>query len=239
MYLVYIDEIKVNPKSEPYYWLCALAFPEWSIQEVELKLASISKSYFGSQLLSKRTEFHSTEIIQGKGSYKGHDISKRVDLFKSLIDVINECPDLERIKIRIDPSKMITSKYVDKAFMFLVEKVDSIMSSKKSLAMLIADHDKDMVASNVSSLSEYKSFGTDYHFGREINNIIDTIHHTHSHHSRLVQLADIYTCCMNMLSKKPNKYPKNALVEYIKTKDKVAYPSKYKYWPTNQSWHKP
>lgn len=239
MHLVYIDEVKVNPDDEPYYWLCALAFPESSIQEAETKLAAISKDYFGSPVINKDTEFHAKEIIHGKGPFKGHKMDRRVALFKSLIDVIDECPDLCRIEVRIDPSKMVANEYVDKAFMFLVEKVDALMAVKKSLAMLIADHEKDMVASNVASLSVYRAYGTDYQFGRDIKNIIDTIHHTHSHHSRLIQLSDIYAYCMAMCAKDQDKYPRNKLVEYIRGKDNIPYPTKYKYWPTDQSWYKP
>ena len=237
MHLVYIDEVKVNPNVEPYYWLCALAFPESSIQDTEIRLAEISENYFGSPLISKDTEFHAYQIIHGKGSFKRHDMAKRVDLFKSLVDVIDECPDLCRVEVRIDPSKMVVDEYVDKAFMFLVEKVDALMSVKKSIAMLIADHEKDMVASNVASLSSYRAYGTEYQFGREIKNIIDTIHHTHSHHSRLIQLTDIYNYSMAMCAKKQNKYPRNELVEYIKEKQNVLFPTKYKYWPTDQSWY--
>ena len=41
--------------------------------------------------------------------------------------------------------------------------------------------------------SAFKVTRTNFQFGQEITRVVDTVHHTHSHHSRLLQLADIYT----------------------------------------------
>ncbi len=239
MHLVYLDEVKYQEEVEPYYWLCGLAFPWQSIRDVESRLSEISSDYFGTAVLSKDNEFHAREIVHGKGPYKGHEIGKRVELYKALIDVIDNCPELGRIKVRIDPSKMIADKIPEKAFMFFVEKVNSLMRTLKSLAMLISDHDKDMISINVANLSNYKQYGTEYQFGTDIEYVVDTIHHTHSHHSRLIQLADIYTYSMALCPKGNLNYPRSELLEYVKTKNNVMSPSKYKYWPTDQSWHKP
>lgn len=237
MHLVYLDEVKYQEGVEPFYWLGGLAFPESSIIEVDIRLSEIASDYFGSSILSKDTEFHARDIVHGKGPYKGQDMAGRVELYKSLIDVIDECPDLKRIEIRIDPSKMVAEEHEKKAFMFFVEKVEELMRSLKSLALLIADHDKDAISSNVKSLSSYKQYGTDYQFGIDIKRIIDTIHHTHSHHSRLIQLADIYVYSMALYMKKDLKYPKSKILEYAAEKQNFGFPSKYKNWPTNQSWY--
>lgn len=46
---------------------------------------------------------------------------------------------------------MIASEFTDKAFMFLVERVDELMATQKSLALLIADEDKEVIGTNVTS----------------------------------------------------------------------------------------
>jgi len=237
MYLVYIDEVKPQARIEPYYWLCALAFPEQIILEVEAKMAALASCYFESPILNANTEFHAVDILNGKGVNKGRGLDQRITIFKSLIDLIAAYPGIGKVVVRIDVQKMISAGYEDKAFMFLVEKVDALMNEKKSLAMLIADHDKDMVVSNVGSLSRYKESGTNFCFGRDIKHIADTIHHTPSHHSRLIQLTDIYAYAQAMCFKAQEKYPRNELSKYVKGKD-ILFPSKYKVWPTAQSWHK-
>lgn len=238
MYLVYLDEVKYQEGTEPYYWLCGIAFPEESILSVEARVSELAKDYFGSSILSKDTEFHATDIVHGKGPYKGQDMEGRVNLFCALIDIIDECQGLNRIEVRIDPAKMVTEGHEEKAFMFFVERVEGLMCKNSAIAMLISDHDKDMVSSNVASLSAYKAYGTDYYFGIDITHIIDTIHHTHSHHSRLVQLVDIYAYSMALCPKQELKFPKSKILEHIKNKKTYGFPSTYKYWPTVHSWYK-
>ncbi|SMN17651.1 hypothetical protein CRYPA_1442 [uncultured Candidatus Thioglobus sp.] len=233
MYLTYIDEVKYQKDKEPFYWLCGLAFPEESIKFVENCLSEIAQEYFGSAILSNDTEFHAKDIVHGKATYKGHDLNKRFDLYISLLEVLEQCPELKKIEIRIEPEKMVANKdHQDMAFMFFVEKVNSLMKAMKSTALLITDHDKDMVNSNVTSLSTYKEKGTKYQFGSEINCIVDTIHHTHSHHSRLIQMADIYTYTMALQPKQGMKYPREDIIQYTRDKTNLCNASKYKYWPT-------
>ncbi|MGJ0485248.1 MAG: DUF3800 domain-containing protein [Methylomicrobium sp.] len=131
---------------------------------------------------------------------------------------------------------MVKDDYQDMAFMFFIEKVNILMKALKSKALLIIDHDKDMVSSNVTSLSTYKEHGTKYQFGSDIEHIVDTIHHTHSHHSRLIQMADIYTYTMALKSKQGIGFPRADILQYSKENTNLTFPSKYKYWPTDQSW---
>lgn len=237
MHLVYVDEVKYQPPEQPYHWLCALAFPSRSIQSAESALTALAAAYFGAPVLNANNEFHAKAILHGKGPYKGRPIDTRVALYKSLLDTIDQTEGLGRIEIRIDPSKMITSGHTDKAFMFLVEKVDEYMQQIDSLALLIADEDKEIAGSNVESLSGYKARGTDYAFGRPITRVVDTIHHTRSHHSRLLQLADVYAYTLAMVAGDCGTYPRSAIAAHARTKDNLLFPTKYKMWPTDQSWY--
>jgi Protein of unknown function (DUF3800) len=237
MHLVYIDEVKYQPLDQPYHWLGALAFPEAVIQSVDARLSAIAGEYFGTPVLDPSNEIHAKQIIHGKGPYKGHTIARRLALYKQLLDVVDEAEGLARIEIRIDPSKMIASEYADKAFMFLVEKVDEYMLAQKSLALLIADEDKEIAGSNVVSLSSWKVRGTLYAFGREITRIVDTIHHTRSHQSRLLQLADVYVYTLAMVAGDCSDFPRQQVSEYARSKRNLLFPTKYKNWPTDQSWH--
>jgi hypothetical protein len=239
MHLVYIDEVKYQPPNQPYYWLCALAFPSRSIQFADSTLSALAATYFGTPVLHANNEFHAKAILQGKGPYKGRPMDSRVALYKDLLDTIDETDGLGRIEIRIDPSKMVVAEHTDKAFMFLVEKVDEYMDQQESLALLIADEDKEIAGSNVKSLSDYKARGTDYTFGRPISRVVDTIHHTRSDHSRLLQLADVYVYTMAMVAGDCSTYPRSAIADHARSKGNLLFPTKYKNWPTDQSWYAP
>lgn len=239
MHLVYIDEVKYQPPTQRFHWLCALAFPEKSIQSADRALSDLATSYFGTAILGHDREFHAAAIIHGKGPYKGLPMPERISLYKQLLDVIDETEGLGRIEIRIDPSKMVASEFMDKAFMFLVEKVESLMAAEGSIALLIADEDKELAGTNVASLSSYKTRGTKYAFGTAIPRVVDTIHHTRSHHSRLLQLADIYVYTLAMANGDCTSHPRKELVAYARSKEHVLFPTKYKNWPTDGSWLAP
>lgn len=239
MHLIYIDEVKYDPPTQPYHWLCALAFPEASIQGADQALSHIATDYFGTSALSVETEFHAVKIVQGKGPFKGQPMAERVELYKRLLDVIDETEGLGRIEVRIEPAKMVADGHADKAFMFLVERVEHFMGREDSVALLIADDDKEIAGSNVSSLSSYKAGGTKYAFGKSINRVVDTIHHTRSHHSRLLQLADVYVYTLAMVKGDCSQYPRNELAAYAGGKSHVLFPSTYKNWPTEDSWLRP
>ncbi|MGJ0485247.1 MAG: hypothetical protein ACR65R_12085 [Methylomicrobium sp.] len=107
MYLIYIDEVKYQKGKEPFYWLCGLGFSEEFINLVEDRLSKISLNYFGSAILSKETEFHAKDIVHGKSLYKGHDINRRLTLYKSLLDVLEHCPELKKLKSELTRLKWL------------------------------------------------------------------------------------------------------------------------------------
>lgn len=237
MHLVYIDEVKHDPPRRPHFWLCALACPEGSILALERRLNAIADEYFGESTLSQGTEFHAREILWGQGQYREAESVKRLALYMKLIDAIDETEGLCRIQVRIDPTRVVAATYRDKAFMFLVEKVDSLMAAKKSLALLISDEDHEVASDNVASLSVFKSRGTDYVFGRSISRVVDTIHHTKSHHSRMLQLADVYAHTCSLVAGDCSREPKKTIDTYARAKQNVLFPTKYKHWPTQFSWY--
>lgn len=231
MHIVYIDEVKNDPGQEPYYWLCALAIPDGDILSVEDDINALALDYFGTQELSVETEFHASPIIQGKGPYKGKDLSGRIDLIKSLTDVVAGHPEMGRIQVRLDPSRMSRDDYARISFMFLVERVEELMARRRDMALLIADHDKEFSNANVRSLSGFRAEGTEFEYGRSITRIVDTVHHTDSHHSRLLQLADIYAYGCALCEKSGLKGAREAVATHIKALDLFLWPSKYKHWP--------
>jgi len=237
MHLVYVDEVKYQAPTQAYYWLGALAFPEHAIQAIDSRLSSIAAAYFGTPVLNPANEFHAKHIVHGQGPFKGHQLERRLELYKQLLDAIDETESLGRIEIRIDPTKMVASEFADKAFMFLVEKVDEYMAAHRSVALLIADEDKEVAGINVACLSSWKARGTSYAFGRDITRVVDTIHHTRSHHSRLLQLADIYVHTLAMVANEGGDYPRQQLINHARSKNNLLFPSKYKHWPTDDSWY--
>lgn len=241
MRLVYFDEVKYQPPVQPYYWLGALSIPTETIEKVEAEVAVLAAEYFQSANLERETEFHAKDIFHRKSHFKDwKDTAARMECLERLIDVISMNEEIRKIYVRIDPSKMVRTHGWEKdAFMFLVERVQIDSVSQKCKCLLVGDLDGDFSDSSVSNLSRYREQGTDFTFGKEITNILDSVYFIPSHHSRLIQLADVYNFCLQ-LAQSPDdgdNYPRARLKSYIREKSTILSPQRYKEWPSSESWH--
>jgi hypothetical protein len=118
--------------------------------------------------------------------------------------------------------------------MFLCERANSYVRGKKTIGMLIGDRESDHHAARfATTLSQYRASGTDFAYGQEIQNLVDSVHFTQSHLSRFLQLADVYTWLLQF--KKRNKdsdhFRHLAMFELLKREHVNLFPSKYKEWP--------
>ncbi|MGI9302315.1 MAG: DUF3800 domain-containing protein [Gammaproteobacteria bacterium] len=236
MHLIYIDEVKYQPPEQPYYWLCGFAVDEPGLRFVDHAATEVADWYFGTSQLDITTEFHAQHIVNGRGNFKGHELGKRIELYKRLIDCLCGHDSIQRIEIRIDPAKVVAGKDPAKtAFMFFAEKCDVLMQRLGSIGVLIADDDsKKTRSTNVAKLSEYRRWETDWHFSRKIENLADTIHHTQSHHSRMVQLADVFVYSCQLQQRDNLSSAKQSLYDYA-SQQGLYRAAAYKYWPTSES----
>lgn len=118
--------------------------------------------------------------------------------------------------------------------MFLCERANDFVKSKKSRGMLMGDREDDHHAARfASTLSNYRAKGTDFEYGRQIHNLVDSVHFTHSHLSRFLQLADVYVWLL--LFQNRNRGSKDfrhqAMLNLLKEDCIDLSPSKYKEWP--------
>jgi hypothetical protein len=121
--------------------------------------------------------------------------------------------------------------YAKIAFMYLVERVDQHMGRQGDTALLIADHDKEFANANVRSLATYRVQGTEFEYGREIRHVADTVHHTDSSHSRLLQLADVYVYSCALVEKDNLRGHRQAVADHVRALPYFCWPTKYKHWP--------
>lgn len=239
MHLIYIDEVKYQMPEQPYYWLCGYAVDSAGLKFVDTAAREAANWYFGNEALNASTELHAKHIVNGTGQFKGHDALKRIELFQKLIDCLTGHASIKRIEVRIDPSKIVYEKDPAKtAFMFFVEQSDALMQRLGSIGVLIADDDsKKSRSDNVSHLSGYRWWQTEWHFGRKIEHLVDTVHHTESHHSRMVQLADIFVYSCQLQQRESLPYVKKQVYDYAVAHG-LYQAAAYKYWPTDMSpWY--
>ena len=237
MLITYFDEVKYAQGKQPYYWLGGISLSAESIYGLEAQVGAIAKECFGTANLSKSTEFHASDIYHRKANFKEwRDPVKRVEILKRLLLVLSEAKPT-KIYSRIEPARMVAADIEQKAFLFFVERVEWQLRAAKQPGILIGDRENAKGANIFAeTLSRYRSGGTPYAYGTDLTHLIDTVHFTDSHHSRMLQLADLYVWSLQFCANpSPDKY-QTQLIEFIRNETNVLMPSACKVWPTSQSW---
>lgn len=234
MQLIFFDEAKSDKDYEVYH-IGGVCIDEADLAEVEARISRLSEESFGKSVLDRGTEFHAAEIFHRKAHFKTwEDFGKRLALLREFVAILS-LKQVSLIDIQINSSKLpdvLSSSNV--AFMFFCERSSQLMRARGKMGMLIGDRDTDSAAAKcATSLSNYRANGTDFQFGQQITNLVDSVHFTHSHLSRFLQLADVYTWFKQFRHR--NKDSKNArhvaLFDILNGKDADLVPSKYKEWP--------
>lgn len=234
MKLIFFDETKNDP-DYLHYHIGAICIDEEYLSVIEEKVNVIAESAFGSSELSSKTELHAAEIYHRKNNFKEwQDFNKRIEIIAKLAAVLSE-EEVRLIDIQINCKLLRASQAPEEiAFMFLCERANDLVKSKKSLGMLIRDRENDHLAARYSTtLSGYRARGTEFAFGRNISNLVDSVHFTHSHLSRFLQLADVYAWLLQF--KNRNRESENVrhreLFAVLEREGIDLAPAKYKKWP--------
>ncbi|WP_366513996.1 DUF3800 domain-containing protein [Planktotalea sp.] len=86
-------------------------------------------------------------------------------------------------------------------------------------------------------MSEFRLGGTKWSRKHEITNIIDTVHFAKSHHSRLIQLADIYMYCQQFMSQPNTSYARQKIATII-IESGILKTDIIRVWPSEASWYR-
>ena len=135
---------------------------------------------------------------------------------------------------------MIASDNLEqRAFMFFVERVDMALRDRGGVGLLIGDFEHDRASTVAATdLSQFRESGTPYDFGRAITHLIDTVHFTHSHLSRMVQLADVYIWTLQLCASTPpdEPGPRGELARFVREETRLLRAHRFKEWPSTDSW---
>jgi Protein of unknown function (DUF3800) len=232
MKLIFFDEAKDDPNHHHYH-IGAVCIDETCLTLVEEKLDSLSAEIFRTTVLSTETEFHAAEIFHRKTKFwSSFDFDHRIRIITRLAEILS-MEEVLLIDIQINCSLLWEHQRADEiAFMYLCERANDLVKAKKALGMLIGDRESDRMAERFSTrLSNYRDNGTGYAFGRDINNLVDSVHFTHSHLSRFLQLADVYVWLLQFrLRNQDSTNERHSAILDIWRNLNLS-PSKYKIWP--------
>ncbi len=234
MKLIFFDEAK-NDNNYNHYHIGGVCIDEVLLDDVEQRITQLAEDSFGRSDLVRETEFHAAEIFHRKNHFKEWtDFDERVSLLSTFMEILS-LEEVQLIDIQINCNKLSSNQLPDEiAFMFFCERANDLVRSQRSLGMLIGDRESDRMSERYAiSLSDYRANGTDFMFGRDIHNLVDSVHFTHSHLSRFLQLADVYTWLLQFINRNrgSDNFRHLAVLDLLKLDDINLFPSKYKEWP--------
>jgi len=233
MYVTYFDEVKAHPQQgQNSYWVGGISVPIEAISETESRINDVAQEVFGTTELTSETEFHSKLIYSGRGQFRGKKPEQRMDLLVRLVDILAETAQIKRVYAEIVTSRLKgpQKRPAEIAFAFFCERVQMLLGPMKQATLLIGDHDDEQIKAMIRDFSRYRATGTFWNYGIKIRNIVDTVHFARSHHSRMIQLADVYMFYVtHMYSNSRKGWMADRLRERLKGKNLYAH--RYKEWP--------
>jgi hypothetical protein len=230
VYVTYFDEVKADPKQgQNNYWIGGISVPMSAITSVELRVNDLARKWFKSEEMTEATEFHGRCIYFGKFPCGDWNPDRRLELLTSLVDILAETDDIRRVYTRIDTTKLkAKGKAAEMAFAFFCERVQ-LLVGKKAHTLLIGDLDTERSNKTIREFSKYRIEGTPWQYGGNIPSIVDSVHFAYSHHSRMLQLADIYLFVATHWASGRKGGLADALNKLLS--EKSLYPHRYKIWP--------
>ncbi|MGJ5070018.1 DUF3800 domain-containing protein [Bradyrhizobium oligotrophicum] len=227
--MTYFDEVKSdNNAGRHEYIVAGLVIGMEHIGSIEKSMNELATELFGTSDLTVDTELHTQHIYSAKGNFKGRTMAERVEVIAKLAHFIGDNEYVAKVYAAIDTSKIYNKSQAPQfAFAHFVERVQMCVLKKPTI--LIGDLDDEQARFMVRDFSKYRTKGTPWAHGINIDTIVDSVHFCRSHHSRLIQLADAYawlTC--HKLGKRTGKIAE-MVTEAIKTTN--LFPNRYKYWP--------
>lgn len=229
MYVTYFDEVKAQPsQGQNYYFVGGICVPMDKIMEIEAQLNKLAIELFNTSDLTPETCFHARLIHFKKGPFGKMDFPERLEVLRRLTEILAEAP-IKRVYAAIDRDKLkARSRIAEFAFAHFCERVEMAMYNDER-TILIGDLDNQEFKNMISDFAQYRNKGTPWDWGIEIKSIVDSVHFARSHHSRMIQLADIYLYTVTHRFGSRTGGFADAYTKVLKDFD--LFPTRYKVWP--------
>jgi hypothetical protein len=189
--LTYVDESYTKDR----YYLAGVAVHHDAMRSLENAISTVVKdasvAYPG---VRESSELHGHPLFHGKEDWEKLAPRQRISVYNKVFAAIAshdvkiflrglDIPSQHRRYIRPDPPHSVVLQH-------LLERVNSYAASTGQAALIIADeiqeHDRHR-----KDLTDFREYGTPGYLSSTLPRIVDTIHFAPSHHSRLLQAADL------------------------------------------------
>jgi hypothetical protein len=190
--LAYVDE----SYSPDWFSLGAVLGDGVAVRRIEAGLDAVMAQYHGRFDLGAGTELHGYPMFQGVGAWRRVPARVRINVYAGAMRVVGESG--ARVILRgIDVARQ-KARYAhphpphEVALGHLLERIDSASDARGAHTLVLADevHNSERHRTN---FRDFRTGGTPGYRSSTLSRLLDTIHFAPSHHSRLLQAADLVT----------------------------------------------
>jgi hypothetical protein len=196
--LAYVDE----SFKRAFYGFGAVIADEYQTKELSRRVDEIvltaAREHGGP--INRRTEVHAHPVFHGKGDWVDLPPRVRVGIFDQVVAAVRET-DVRVVLRGVDPERLRTrqayARYREDhppeqvAFQHLLQRIDALALRRNTHALVIAD-ERDDRDRHRELFASYQLDGTPGAYRRtRLDRLLDTVHFAPSHHSRMLQAADV------------------------------------------------
>lgn len=196
--IAYVDE---SNRGDWVSFGAVVAQPE-DVQSLTAELNDVAESAYWAHDMSSRPELHGYEIFHGTGLWKDVSPRARIRTYRAALEAIVR-HDVTIIVRWCEKSRLVAHQqrkaYPERwpaeqtVFQFLLQRINTLARREDDLAMVIVDIRDDREAHR-ERFAEYQKSGTPgTYMSTRLPYILDTVHFAPSHHSRMIQAADMVT----------------------------------------------
>jgi hypothetical protein len=189
--LTYVDE----SYSKDRYYIAGLAVHHEAVRSLESALNDVvMRAMRELDVGGYRAELHGHPLFHGEGDWERAKPRQRIAIYNWALEAIGR-HDVKIFLCGVD-SKKLRARYIrpddphDVCLQHMLERVNDYANATDQAALVIADeiHEHDR---RRRDLRDFKDYGTPGYLSSKLPRIVDTIHFAPSHHSRLIQAADL------------------------------------------------
>jgi len=207
--LTYVDEAY----SKDRYYVVGLGVHHEDIRVLETAISDVVRWCERELGTPTNAELHGHQLFHGKGPWEGLEPRQRIAVYGKTFEAI--AVRNVSIFLRGVDMKRLNERYInprhphDVCLQHLMERVNDYCDQTSQAALIIADelHEHDR---HRRALKDFKAFGTPGYLSSKLPRIVDTIHFAPSHHSRLLQAADLVAFLHHRRSTRMEVHPKAA-----------------------------
>ncbi len=190
--LAYVDESYTTD----HFFLGAIVVDGAAARRIEEGLNDIVAGYRGRFGLTTSTELHGHPLFQGREEWRDVPTRARINIYERAMSVVGASG--ARVVLRGMNARRQRPRYVapdpphEVVLGHVLERVNAYVGASDADALVLADevHTQERHRTN---FRDFRVDGTPGYRSSTLRRLLDTIHFAPSHHSRLLQAADLVT----------------------------------------------